>query len=109
MADQYVQSEVPNTKTCPPVVAPELVKFAFSLDFTAQVANLHRQATGHIMGFGNQYLQDRFTHMSESHLHLPDIKAEDRNTHNSEQEFISWENGISFLSTVWAVMLTHHL
>ncbi|XP_077054038.1 uncharacterized protein LOC143706235 [Siphateles boraxobius] len=89
MADQYVLSEVPNKKTCPPVVAPELVKFAFSLDFTAQVANLHRQATGHIMGFGNQYLQDRFTHMSESHLNLPDIKAEDQNTHNSEQEFIS--------------------
>ncbi|KAK7145183.1 hypothetical protein R3I94_011322 [Phoxinus phoxinus] len=89
MADQYVQSEVPNKKTSPPVVAPELVKFAFSLDFTAQVANLHRQATGHIMGFGNQYLQDRFTHMSESHLHLPDIKAEDQTMQNSDQEFIS--------------------
>lgn len=91
MADQYVQSEVPNKKTDTAVVAPELVKFAFTLDFTAQVANLHRQATGHIMGFGNQYLQDRFTHMSESHLHLADIRAEDRNTQNSEQEFISLE------------------
>ncbi|KAG1963152.1 uncharacterized protein LOC120494126 isoform X1 [Pimephales promelas] len=89
MADQYVQLEVPHKKTSTPVVAPELVKFAFTLDFTAQVANLHRQATGHIMGFGNQYLQDRFTHMSESHPHLPDIKAEDRNTQNSEQEFMS--------------------
>ncbi|XP_016367721.1 uncharacterized protein LOC107708090 [Sinocyclocheilus rhinocerous] len=78
MADQYVQSEVPNKKTQLPVVAPELVKFAFTLDFTARVANLHRQATGQIMGFGNQYLQDRFTHMSESHPHLSDIKAEDR-------------------------------
>lgn len=89
MADQYVQSEVPNKNTCPPVVAPELVKFAFTLDFTAQVANLHRQATGHIMGLGNQYLQDRFTHMSESHPHLADIKAEDQKTQKSEQEFIS--------------------
>ncbi|XP_043096954.1 uncharacterized protein LOC122346416 [Puntigrus tetrazona] len=89
MADQYVQSEVPSNKTQPPVVAPELVKFAFTLDFTARVANLHRQATGQIMGFGNQYLQERFTHMSENHPHLFDIKAEDWKTQNSEQEFIS--------------------
>ncbi len=88
MADQYVQSEVPNNKTQPPVVAPELVKFAFTLDFTARVANLHRQATGQVMGFGNQYLQDRFTHMSENQ-HLFDIKAEDQKTQNSDQEFIS--------------------
>ncbi|XP_073708763.1 uncharacterized protein [Garra rufa] len=89
MADQYVQSEVPNKKTQPHVVAPELVKFAFTLDFTARVANLHRQATGQIMGFGNQYLHDRFTHMSESHPHFSDINAEDRRKQNSEQEFIS--------------------
>ncbi|XP_067314628.1 apoptosis facilitator Bcl-2-like protein 14 [Pseudorasbora parva] len=90
MADQYVQAEVPNKKTyTAPVVAPELVKFAFTLDFTAQVANLHRQATGHIMGFGNQYIQDRFTHMSESHPHLNDIRAEDQNTQNAEQQFVS--------------------
>ncbi|KAK9973677.1 hypothetical protein ABG768_024393 [Culter alburnus] len=89
MADQYVQSEVPNKNTCPTVVAPELVKFAFTLDFTAQVANLHRQATDNIMGLGNQYLQDRFTHMSESHPHLADIKAKDQNMQNSEQEFLS--------------------
>lgn len=89
MADQYVQSEVPNKKTQLPVVAPELVKFAFTLDFTARVANLHHQATGQIMGFGNQYLQDHFTHMSESHPHLSDIKAEDQKTQNSDQEFIS--------------------
>ncbi|XP_018957369.1 uncharacterized protein LOC109087610 isoform X2 [Cyprinus carpio] len=89
VADQYVQSEVPNKKTQPPVVAPELVKFAFTLDFTARVANLNRQATGQIMGFGNQYLQDHFTHMSESHPHLSDIKAKDQKTQNSDQEFIS--------------------
>ncbi|XP_016143173.1 uncharacterized protein [Sinocyclocheilus grahami] len=80
MAEQYVQSEVPNNKTQPPVVAPELVKFAFTLDFTARVASLHCQAMGQIMDFGNQYLQDRFTHMSESNPHLFDIKAEDRKT-----------------------------
>lgn len=89
MADQYVQSEVPNKKTRQSVVAPELVKFAFTLDFTARVANLHSQSTGQIMGFGNQYLQDRFTHMSESHPHLADVKAGDRRTLNLEQEYIS--------------------
>ncbi|KAL0191625.1 hypothetical protein M9458_014323 [Cirrhinus mrigala] len=89
MADQYVQSEVPNKKTQLPVVAPELVKFAFTLDFTARVANLHRQATGQIMGFGNQYLQDRFTHMSDSHPHFSGINLEDQRKQNSEQEFIS--------------------
>ncbi|KAL1272427.1 hypothetical protein QQF64_028289 [Cirrhinus molitorella] len=89
MADQYVQSEVPNKKTQLAVVAPELVKFAFTLDFTARVANLHRQATGQIMGFGNQYLQERFTHMSESHPHFSDINAEDQRKQNSEQEYIS--------------------
>ncbi|XP_056316455.1 uncharacterized protein LOC130231083 [Danio aesculapii] len=84
MADQYVQSEVPNKNTRQSVVAPELVKFAFTLDFTARVANLHSQSTGQIMGFGNQYLQDRFTHMSESHPHLADVKAGDRRTLNLE-------------------------
>lgn len=84
MADQYVQSEVPCKKNQRPVAAPELVKFAFTLDFTARVANLHRQATGQIMGFGNQYLHDRFTHMSESHPHLSDTKTE-----NFDQDFSS--------------------
>ncbi|XP_051568677.1 uncharacterized protein LOC127449352 isoform X2 [Myxocyprinus asiaticus] len=89
MADQYVQSEVPNKKILPTVIAPELVKFAFTLDFTARVAILHRQATGHIMGLGNQYLQDRFTHMSESHPHLTDIKADEQKTVNYDQDFLS--------------------
>lgn len=80
MADQYVQSKVPDKKTQRPVAAPELVKFAFTLDFTARVANIHRQATGQIMGFGNQYIQDRFTHMSESHPHLNDTKTDGHKT-----------------------------
>ncbi|XP_053492302.1 uncharacterized protein LOC128614740 [Ictalurus furcatus] len=70
LADQYVNSEVLQQSTQPPVVAPELVKFAFTLDFTARVAGLSRHAPGHILGFGNQYLKERFTYMSESHPHV---------------------------------------
>ncbi|XP_037390737.1 uncharacterized protein LOC108427547 isoform X1 [Pygocentrus nattereri] len=74
LADQYVLStEVPKQ---PPVAAPELVKFAFTLDFTARVAGLSRHAPGHILGFGNQYLKDRFSHTSESHPHITDIISE---------------------------------
>ncbi|TVK90486.1 Apoptosis facilitator Bcl-2-like protein 14 [Bagarius yarrelli] len=67
LADQYVNSEVHHQKTQPPVVAPELVKFAFTLDFTARVAALSRHAPGHILGFGNQYLKERFIYMCENH------------------------------------------
>lgn len=76
LADQYVQSEVPQQKSQPPVAAPELVKFAFTLDFTARVAGLSRHAPGHILGFGNQYLKDRFTHTSESHPHISNMTSE---------------------------------
>ncbi|KAL0978774.1 hypothetical protein UPYG_G00175000 [Umbra pygmaea] len=41
--------------------APELVKFAFTLDFTARVACLSQHSTSHIMGLGHRYLEDRFT------------------------------------------------
>ncbi|KAJ8393553.1 hypothetical protein AAFF_G00060260 [Aldrovandia affinis] len=64
LADRYVEEEVPS-KLPEATPAPELVKFAFSLDFTAKVAGLSSQAVGRIMGFGNQYLQDRFTQMSK--------------------------------------------
>ncbi|XP_076870289.1 uncharacterized protein LOC143521379 [Brachyhypopomus gauderio] len=73
MADQYVESGVPEQKSQPPVVAPELVKFAFTLDFTARVAGLSRHTPVNILGFGNQYLKDRFTHMTETHPHIGDI------------------------------------
>ncbi|XP_072540749.1 uncharacterized protein [Salminus brasiliensis] len=74
LADQYVQSELPKQKkTQPSVAAPELVKFAFTLDFTARVASLSRHTSGHILGFGNQYLKDRFTYMSESQPHNSDM------------------------------------
>ncbi|XP_036388167.1 uncharacterized protein LOC118779938 [Megalops cyprinoides] len=64
LADLYVQSETPGQLPEGNATAPELVKFAFTLDFTAKVAGLSSQTLGRIMGFGNQYLQDRFTHMS---------------------------------------------
>ncbi|XP_063071248.1 uncharacterized protein LOC134462255 [Engraulis encrasicolus] len=65
LADQYVQSEIPTQPVLPgpgPVVAPELVKLAFTLDFTARLASLSRQSPSHIMGLGSRYLQDRFTY-----------------------------------------------
>lgn len=76
LADQYVNSEVPQETMQQPTVAPELVKFAFTLDFTARVAALSRHAPGHILGFGNQYLKERFTYMSESNPHMSDISTE---------------------------------
>ncbi|XP_028854695.1 uncharacterized protein LOC114800934 isoform X2 [Denticeps clupeoides] len=67
LADHYMESEISSKPAQAAVAAPELVKLAFTLDFTARVAGLSRQAAGNVMGFGSQYLQDRFTHMSESH------------------------------------------
>ncbi|XP_046714104.1 uncharacterized protein LOC124391502 [Silurus meridionalis] len=80
LADQYVKYEVPQQKTQGSVVAPELVKFAFTLDFTARVAGLSRYAPGHILGFGNQYLMERFSYMSESHPYLSDVTLEKQET-----------------------------
>lgn len=80
LADQYVNFEVPQQTTQPPAVAPELVRFAFTLDFTARVAALSRHAPGHILGFGNQYLKERFTYMCESHPHLSEIITEKQMT-----------------------------
>lgn len=80
LADQYVNSEVPQQTTQPSTVAPELVKFAFTLDFTARVAALSRHAPGHILGFGNQYLKERFTSVCESHPHFSDITTETERT-----------------------------
>lgn len=65
LADQYVQSEIPTQPVKDQVVAPELVKLAFTLDFTARLASLSRQSPNHIMGLGNRYLQDRFTYEAQ--------------------------------------------
>ncbi|XP_077430169.1 uncharacterized protein LOC144056906 [Vanacampus margaritifer] len=62
LADAYLLEEASPTRTQPTVLstAPELVKLAFTLDFTARVAGLSRQNVCHITGLGNRYLQDRF-------------------------------------------------
>lgn len=62
LADAYVEKEASPAQKPPTVLptAPELVKLAFTLDFTARIAGLSKQNTGHITGLGNRYLQDRF-------------------------------------------------
>ncbi|CAN9511905.1 unnamed protein product [Ophioblennius macclurei] len=62
LADAYLEEEAPPTMTPPTVLptAPELVKLAFTLEFTAQVASLSKKNVGHIKGLGKRYLQDRF-------------------------------------------------
>ncbi|XP_063328921.1 uncharacterized protein LOC134626947 [Pelmatolapia mariae] len=62
LADAYVEKEGSSTQKPPTVLptAPELVKLAFTLDFTARIAGLSKQNVGHITGLGNRYLQDRF-------------------------------------------------
>ncbi|XP_029946602.1 uncharacterized protein LOC115387870 [Salarias fasciatus] len=62
LADAYLEEEATPTigpPTVPPT-APELVKLAFTLEFTAQIAGLSKQNVGHIKGLGKRYLQDRF-------------------------------------------------
>ncbi|XP_014021569.2 uncharacterized protein [Salmo salar] len=69
LADTYVETETPTgqSRQTPHTAgsghdnAPELVKLAFTLDFTARVAFLSRHSKGHIMGLGHRYLEDRFT------------------------------------------------
>ncbi|XP_069046403.1 apoptosis facilitator Bcl-2-like protein 14 isoform X1 [Lepisosteus oculatus] len=65
LADQYVETETPSRRPQgnPPL---ELVKFAFALDFTAKVAGICNHTVSCVMGFGNQYLQDRFTQYQNS-------------------------------------------
>ncbi|XP_041639423.1 uncharacterized protein LOC121507247 [Cheilinus undulatus] len=62
LADRYLEEEASPIHNPPTVLltAPELVKLAFTLDFTARIAGLSRQNVGHITGLGNRYLQDRF-------------------------------------------------
>ncbi|XP_028262207.1 uncharacterized protein LOC114436236 [Parambassis ranga] len=63
LADAYLDKEATPPTSNPPTIpptAPELVKLAFTLDFTARIAGLSRQNIGHITGLGHLYLQDRF-------------------------------------------------
>ncbi|KAM8914757.1 uncharacterized protein AB9W97_011211 isoform 2-T2 [Spinachia spinachia] len=62
LADAYLETEATPTHNPPTVLptAPELVKLAFTLDFTARIAGLSKQNVGHITGLGNRYLHDRF-------------------------------------------------
>lgn len=62
LADAYLEEEASPIHNPPTVLptAPELVKLAFTYDFTAKIARLSKQNLGHITGLGNRYLQDRF-------------------------------------------------
>ncbi|XP_039972259.1 uncharacterized protein LOC120783368 [Xiphias gladius] len=62
LADAYLEKEASPSQSRPtvPPTAPELVKLAFTLDFTARIAGLSMQNLGHITGLGNRYLRDRF-------------------------------------------------
>ena len=69
LADTYVQmSPVQSEHLTVPPTAPELVKLAFTLDFTARVASLSRQNVGHITGLGTRYIEDRFEYKQVSSL-----------------------------------------
>ncbi|XP_060701187.1 uncharacterized protein LOC132828241 isoform X2 [Hemiscyllium ocellatum] len=60
LADQYIQTEVRSKVT---QENPDLVKFAFTLDFTAKVAGLCTHQIKQITGFGSQYLRETCWHL----------------------------------------------
>lgn len=62
LADAYVEKEASPIHEPPTIfpTAPELVKLAFTYDFTAKIARLSQQNLGHITSMGYRYLQDRF-------------------------------------------------
>lgn len=72
LADTYVAPEKPGRPGPPtvPHTAPELVKLAFTLDFTARLAGISRQSTTHVMGLGNRYLDERFAYSTQA---IPDL------------------------------------
>ncbi|XP_056105719.1 uncharacterized protein LOC130084354 [Rhinichthys klamathensis goyatoka] len=71
LADRYI-AQIPSPLPETTDASPELVKLAFTLDFTAKVAGLCSQTVGRIMGFGCQYLQDSFTQMCAAHRQVPE-------------------------------------
>lgn len=62
LADAYLEKEASPIHNPPTVLptAPELVKLAFTYDFTAKIVRLSKQNMYHITGLGNRYLQERF-------------------------------------------------
>ncbi|XP_051515828.1 uncharacterized protein LOC127418936 [Myxocyprinus asiaticus] len=69
LADGYI-AQIPSPLPKSTDASLELVRLAFTLDFTAKVAGLCGQTVGRIMGFGNQYLQDSFTQMCAAHTQV---------------------------------------
>lgn len=88
LADFYVEGETPG-----PLPAgtgdPALVRFAFTLDFTAKLAHLYNNALCRIVDFGIQYLHDRFTQI--------DMQKNDTSTVSTE----GWglEGGLAYQPT----------
>lgn len=72
LADRYV-ADIPDPLPQRTATPPQLVKLAFTLDFTAKVAGLSSQAVGRIMGFGNQYIQNRFTQMTSVNCQVSQV------------------------------------
>lgn len=71
LADRYI-AQIPSPLPQTTDASPELVRLAFTLDFTAKVAGLCSQTVGRIMGFGYQYLQDSFTQKCAAHRRVPE-------------------------------------
>ncbi|XP_058620267.1 uncharacterized protein LOC131532539 isoform X2 [Onychostoma macrolepis] len=71
LADRYI-AQIPSPLPQTTDASPELVRLAFTLDFTAKVAGLCSQTVGRIMGFGYQYLQDSFTQKCAAHRQVPE-------------------------------------
>ncbi|XP_043080370.1 uncharacterized protein LOC122328631 isoform X2 [Puntigrus tetrazona] len=71
LADRYI-AQIPSPLPQTTDASAELVRLAFTLDFTAKVAGLCSQAVGRIMGFGYQYLQDSFTLKCAAHRQVPE-------------------------------------
>ncbi|KAI2649961.1 apoptosis facilitator Bcl-2 14 [Labeo rohita] len=78
LADRYI-AQIPSPLPQTTDASPDLVRLAFTLDFTAKVAGLCSQTVGRIMGFGYQYLQDSFTQMCAAHRQVPG-DLEEQNT-----------------------------
>lgn len=84
LADAYLETEALPTHNPPTVLptAPELVKLAFTLDFTARIVGLSKQNIGHITGLGSRYLQDRFEYQQ---VRIPPVEKRSNRKHRTAQ------------------------